>query len=536
MPKKMVDNDYLDDDYYEVELADWSTPSFYTREKIAPSVKDERTIKFKEMKEVSQYYYNNFNYWQNNAKIFTQQAKIMLDFTDDYEIIVPLQAYFTTFSVMNNGQLRTYFTWRTKVRQGQVEETFPSYAFCYLYELINNIGVKDADDGIEKLLSFWTSFRQYYLKIDHYLSRWLKDYYLVNNSTYRFAEILKQFPIPYHNKHELLVSLRSGYWPIEIVEANSQHIMSKMAFYQKGNQKVIKECLNAIFIALNNFFNANGTDFMKLYVTTSLKINHTPFHDAVYLSINGPDKTVQINDYELYTCKNGHWLVTEQRYTYFSITKSYILRTVEIEMRKAFGIKQQLKAPQLRGIKNELHNNYYSDDQDQAWSNKVQKILKTKKFEQTIQEAIKNYLNTSNISIKDGTIIKIKPVEIDLGKIDKIRTEHEATAKKLIIEEDPNGETTPPSTSSKSNTMPELPTTPAGFIGLLEILDDNELSLIKTLWQSQIIPSNCELLVEQINKKSLACINDNLIDYQNGIPILYDEYHEEINILLGGNI
>ncbi len=60
-----------------------------------------------------------------------------------------------------------------------LKKTSTSYAFVYIYELLNNIGVDDAQDGYEKLLEFEGKYvRQFDISIDVYLQDWLKDYVL----------------------------------------------------------------------------------------------------------------------------------------------------------------------------------------------------------------------------------------------------------------------------------------------------------------------------------------------------------------------
>lgn len=95
----------------------------------------------------------------------------MKDFEDDYEEAVAYKEYFPYYQMMGYRQLRTYFTWRARVRKGEVEKTSLSYAFLYLYELLNNIGVSDPQEGLDKLLFFWQEFRVFQPEIDKYVLR-----------------------------------------------------------------------------------------------------------------------------------------------------------------------------------------------------------------------------------------------------------------------------------------------------------------------------------------------------------------------------
>ena len=57
-------------------------------------------------------------------------------------------------------------------------------------------------------------------------------------------------------------------------------------------------------------------------------------------------------------------------------------------------------------------------------------------FEETIIQAISDFIKEENIVIKNGKLEIIKPIEIDLSKIKDIERDHIETAKRLILEED----------------------------------------------------------------------------------------------------
>ena len=62
--------------------------------------------------------------------------------------------YYPTYQSLTDPELRGYFSWRTKLRRGDVQKTSLSYAFLYIYELLNQIGVTDPVDGYQKLKNF----------------------------------------------------------------------------------------------------------------------------------------------------------------------------------------------------------------------------------------------------------------------------------------------------------------------------------------------------------------------------------------------
>ncbi len=516
----------------ELPLPSEQKESPYAREKIVQTNQRSPLKVFKEMRTFGKASHN-ISFFNDAAETFVQQAKYMANFTDYCDVVVPLDAYYTTYAEMNNAQFRTYFTWRTKVRQGQVEDISLSYAFCYIYELLNNIGVANANDGLDKLVAFWTAFRVHNSQIDSYMTEWTRDYFVVNCPTNNFASISNRFPVPYTNKQELFGNLKLGIWDINLVETNSRHKITKMSFYKNGNQKVIQDCLNAVFTELNNLFKANEIDLIDLYVAKSPNSYYAPFRGAAYAHGRYRDTTVKLSDYEVYSFKNGKWSVCEYYYTYLQATKGYILKTIEIEMRKALGGKQSLSPPKMDDVSVELRDGHRSWKGVQEWRKKTHELLKSKEFKRIIQSAVQAYCKTAEIVVKDGAVIEIKPIEIDLSKLDKIREEHEVTAKKLIIEQDlENNASEYPTEQIAAQQTAEA----SGFVGLVGSLNNEEIALIATLLKSELAPTNCELLIEAINEKSLTAIDDNIIGYVDGSPCLYEEYEDELRSLLGGNL
>ena len=121
----------------------------------------------------------------NEARLFFETAKFMEDFEDDYEYHGVFMKYFPTYRQMNDRQLRGYFSWRTAVRRKEVRETSLSFAFVYLYELINVIGYDAPEDAARALDDFAVEYSKYDDAILRYAARWRRDmsiYYGVPNS------------------------------------------------------------------------------------------------------------------------------------------------------------------------------------------------------------------------------------------------------------------------------------------------------------------------------------------------------------------
>jgi len=104
---------------------------------------------------------------------FQQQIAFMQDFADNYsKRDIPFSDAVPTYADMNQAQLRYYFTWREKVRQGCWENIGFSYALLYLFELLNMPG------NAAKLAEAWLELHAFHLKLGSRMHTWFKDYCL----------------------------------------------------------------------------------------------------------------------------------------------------------------------------------------------------------------------------------------------------------------------------------------------------------------------------------------------------------------------
>ncbi|MEG0229512.1 MAG: TerB N-terminal domain-containing protein, partial [Oscillospiraceae bacterium] len=120
-------------------------------------------------------------YADNMAKIFYHQGKFMENYTDNYEFNGYFERYFPTYQAMNDHQLRGYFSWRTKIRKREKASCPSAFVFVYIYEIINQIGVKNPLDGFEKLNSIFLLYKNEVPNLSSYMNIWLKDYIVYYN-------------------------------------------------------------------------------------------------------------------------------------------------------------------------------------------------------------------------------------------------------------------------------------------------------------------------------------------------------------------
>ncbi len=108
--------------------------------------------------------------------VFAQQAKFMEGFEDDYPYSGEFVRYFPTYMAMSEEQLRGYFSWRAKLRHGEAPEGPTSFAFVYIYELLNGAGWSAPEQGFALLRNFYEQYGAQDSTIRRHLKRWLVDF------------------------------------------------------------------------------------------------------------------------------------------------------------------------------------------------------------------------------------------------------------------------------------------------------------------------------------------------------------------------
>lgn len=267
---------------------------------------------FYRMRDIARQYpvpYSNYNKFYDrriqkwNARVFYKQAQFMKDFEDDYPGSVPFSSYYPYYQMLSYEQLRTYFTWRSKVRKGDVHSTSMSYVFLYTYELLNNIGVESPKDGLDRLMALWASYRTYEPSIDKYFARWIKDYHIYYELPHTFKEFVEENNL-------------SGYYPdiytgssFDLFCTISKYDIRKSGFYSEGNSKLVKDCFYFVLDRIRTEFEKAGFHFYDdLFNPSKRPVPWTPFKDALFYNwLRQPDRKVVISENEIYICRNNEW-------------------------------------------------------------------------------------------------------------------------------------------------------------------------------------------------------------------------------------
>lgn len=129
--------------------------------------------------------------WQSRDALFVKQGKLLAHYVDDYVYDQPVRHYYPTYQDLSDGELRGYFTWRTKLRCGEFDPNSPTYIYLYLYELLNLITVDTPMEGFEALIALRDGFLKDNDRICSHVNRWLVDFAVYHDLD---PQLLKNLP------------------------------------------------------------------------------------------------------------------------------------------------------------------------------------------------------------------------------------------------------------------------------------------------------------------------------------------------------
>lgn len=220
---------------------------------------------------------------ERRDKNFYQQGLILANYTDDCEDLVPLKRYFPTYHDLSMAQLRTYFTWRTKLRQGEFVKVSDSYAYLYIYELLNNIGVDSPLAGFQALTVFRDQYANHFSsRMGAYLERWLQDYVLYYRLDHQVADRVFATEIAAdHDYHVLLHP--TDYRAADLVAVFQHHAtyLRNSRLYQKSASH-FAALLKVIWQRVLELPDQAGTKYFNHYVASQQMTTNYLFGNAVF--------------------------------------------------------------------------------------------------------------------------------------------------------------------------------------------------------------------------------------------------------------
>lgn len=275
--------------------------------------------------------------WLSEAELFYRQGLLMADFEDDCPYNGTFKSYFPTYNAMSDRQLRGYFTWRAKVRRGNIEETSTSFAFLYLYELICGIGVDDPLDGFDKIKGFWDAYRAFEPGIDRFARVWLQDYavfhgldpkLLHDSKTVAFDNALIELrravrdlvpasaPLAQAPKRRKASEPTLPLPPDEACEERLMAAINALSTYNLNNSRLdrshhrdLRHVACAVYVRMARYYDTHRkTGIVASLFGEETAMPYTMFASAVFFAPERhEDCEYRLDPIHIYRCQNGFW-------------------------------------------------------------------------------------------------------------------------------------------------------------------------------------------------------------------------------------
>lgn len=453
-------------------------------------------------------------------KLFYLQGTFMDDYVDNYDINVPCNKNNPVYNNLTIYQLRSYFSWRTLIRNKLYKQTEKSYVFLYIYELLNKIGVKNEIDGLNKIIDLWQNYRVFDNSFDKYLSNWVKDYCIINRINIDFNLIEEEFPIKNNENLEDISEILIGNYEnkLEFLDSISNYHILKSKIMEHKYSFLINLVIPEIFKNLDKYFSENNLSFVNITFGKFKKKYWNVYENAIYFNNKlESDFVFKFKNLETYYRKgNNYYKETFELSQYSKCIVGYILKNIEIILRECLKFSKNLKV-NISSL-DELSSNA-----------ELYSIVTNKKFNMIINNTIKKYLIEHKTEI-NNIITKEKKEEIviDANKFNEIRKSSSRIQEKLIVEEENYLEKEEQIEIEIINSSQDI------FKNLIDNLNTVELDFLKKIINNE--PRNnlidyskqnnilFEIMIENINKVALETIADNLIEDNSDEVIIYAEY------------
>jgi len=496
---------------------------------IKPRIIDPIREKFYDMRRLA----SERPFARSDSELFYRQARFMEDFTDNYEGNAKFNMYFPYYQNMGYDYLRTYFSWRTRVRNGEIQQTSLSYIFLYIYELLSGIGTSNPADGLEKLLTVWDALSKENTVLEKYLPKWLKDYHIYYELPHSFSDFIEKNNMQKHYSLTLLFD-ENVENKLELWNSISGYDALNSRFYKGGNEQLLSDCFSAVLSAVQEFCIKRNTRFEDLLVySVSSRSPWQPFKQALFQNhVRQNDREIRISEFEKYFCKNGNW--TANLPIYYSSRKDfvgYVIKKTEACLRQAVQYKYKLVADMKSGSK--------------PFRELQRPAAKRAELDKVIEKAVADFYRDLN---------RI-PVKVDHSNLARIREEALGTQEQLIVPEVEATIVHQPSSlrgaegdeaiQTYPNKQPDSPepltlSFADGWKALKDILTDVERKALSLALQENadikaFADENSimlEVLADSINEKAADCIGDSILEVDEEI-MLYDEYRENIEAITG---
>lgn len=432
---------------------------------------------------------------------FYHQGQMLADYTDQFDSVYELKQYFPVYQDLTINQLRTYFTWRTQLRQGHFTVISTSYAYLYIYELLNNIGVASPEEGYTKLMTFYDEcVPSYHRGMRDLLHRWLCDYVLYYGLDQQKAKTIFAKTLSTDDDYYILLH-PADFSPeqlLSVFKAHSTYLKSCLLL--KKSSKQFAELLKIVWLQILALRQDHQFDYFSEAIAGQTSTSHTYFTSAVFYFRKAPQhKEYRIDSSHIYhlgpqTCSSIIYYPAKHQEKELNT----LLHEVDRLVRKSFHLGHPLKPRQLSPL---------------------------------LQRAIMDGINQYQQILED----KRRPqVSINLANLDQIRNDALKTRESLLTEDEKEPL---PEPSPKQPVIQDQKDESTN--SQQSLLNDDEAMLVVALlkrrpWQQYLHDHHLmtSVLVDQINEKLFDEIGDTVIEFNaDNQPVIVEDYRQDLEQL-----
>ena len=428
--------------------------------------------------------------WQSREVTFLQQAKLLANYEDDYPFSGNVVRYYPTYQSLTDQELRGYFSWRTKLRHGQLEKAPLSFAFLYIYELLNQIGVETPEEGFQKLKAFRDSYGTLDDGILPYLKLWLRDYVVYYDLPPSLLEdhpqviLDKSLSVLEHIQEESPSSIAGA------LEGLPLKWLPRSKFYQSHKEDMDRVIARVLRRVSGHYDNRCKRSFLEQYLGSVQKDMDWPFNAAVFCNpLKRSDYEYRLNERCIHRCRNNQWTV-EQFYVNSSKAAKLddLLKTIDRLMRERLDSKHPIKSK-----------------------------LETKWILKIIEEEIDSFFAQKAAAEK-------KKLTLDASQLMKIRADAAITQEKLLVEEEEEPEEEPEAAPvAAQEAPPDTPLSPPEYRLLQCLLYGKDRSWVRS--EGYLL----SVLLDSINEKLYDVFQDSVLS-EDGAPI--EDYLDELKEMI----
>lgn len=431
--------------------------------------------------------------YQNRRSLFLNQAKLLEFYKDDYEGEYISHCYYPTYDLLSNRELRSYFAWRTKVRNGDIQPSCSSFAYLYLYELINGIGTGTPVEGLHKMDDFAAAYKEYESSLMNYYANWRKSYIIYYNLSDSFLGGEEREG---EEAHMAVLDSAQEQTDDAIAAAVKQLApgwLNRSKFY-KTHQTDMDRVIVQVLRRMHQHYSARSKRTFSEQLFGSRETHSVDlFCYAVFCDpLRHENSRYYITDSHYYECRNGYWTETSCFIDSHKRRKlEDLMKTIDASLRVALNDGKPIKSPsQLK------------------WVTKV------------IEEEVAALLETQKQQEAEA-----KRVQIDYSALAQIRREAAITQEKLATEEEMEEEAPPavqPPPSQPEALPGDCPLDKTQYRLMQNLLYGGDTSWVQR--EGKMV----SVLLDSINEILYETFQDAVIEDQQVVEDYIDELKEMV--------